>query len=316
MSPASEAPAFAAIVDRVSQASPLQRKAVTRWLAQADARFWQRAETFARKLDSYLAKHALSPQYVVDSYLGLCADMLAEQKKFAKTGRYSLRRQSEALERVYDSPAVMSSYMFGVALSQFLWPNHYKLYDFHLAQLQRHKDAESYLEIGPGHGLFLVAALEALPRARFTAVDISATSLAMSQSIVSHFAPGHAVEFVQGDASATGFSRSFDLVSICEVLEHLDCPGAVLERLRGAIAEGGAMILTTCANCPAVDHVYLFDSVAHIRREVERAGLRISAELCLPVGDIAERDWESRAAEINYAALVVADTRPARTVCA
>ena len=38
--------------------------------------------------------------------------------------------KSQLLEKVYDNVSEMKSYVYGIALSQFLWPTHYSMYSF------------------------------------------------------------------------------------------------------------------------------------------------------------------------------------------
>ena len=85
----------------------------------------------------------------------------------------------------------MKAYMMGLALSQFLWPNHYEIYrafETHLKSIG--PNLKSYLEIGPGHGLFLLKVLEYLPpEADIHAVDISAASIDLTRSIIQRLKP-------------------------------------------------------------------------------------------------------------------------------
>lgn len=290
-------------VDLVSSRSPLQKKAIRAFLSKQDEDYWQSAEHFAEELMEFLADKRLKPEFVADAYLKMCKGMLSQQIAFKRTGTYSCAHSSEAYEQVYSSEEEMSSYMYGLALSQYLWPNHYALFRYFQNICSGVNGVRNYLEIGPGHGLYLIEAMRLFPDAEFSAVDISPVSLRISQELVSHFAHGHSCSFRVQDAREIS-SGAYDFISMCEVLEHLDDTMPLLKKLHDLTATGGRVFITTCANCPAIDHTYLYDSVAHIRRELCEAGFKILQDLPLAVGDVPEDLWEMQKVEVNYAALL------------
>ena len=79
--------------------------------------------------------------------------------------------------------------MVGLALSQYLWSTHYAMFSHLKETLEKNKtNIQCYLEVGPGHGLFLKEALTILGmQCDYTAVDISDTSLELTKSIISFF---------------------------------------------------------------------------------------------------------------------------------
>ena len=198
--------------------------------------------------------------------------------------------------------------MYGVALSYFLWPNHYEMYNFFISESKKINTVNTYLEIGPGHGLFLVEALKTFPGADFVAVDISPISRNISQSIVNHFTGSQQCDFHIQDINRFE-GGIYDYIVMCEVLEHLDQPLPILLKAKKMLAHNGRLFLTTCANCPAVDHVYIYDSVDHIRTQIHEAGFDILTDLPLAVGAYPKNEWREKRVEVNYAAMVL----PARS---
>jgi hypothetical protein len=87
-------------------------------------------------------------------------------------------------------------------------------------------------------------------------------------------------------------------------LEHLDDAPGMLRRLHQLLAQDGRLFITTCANCPAIDHVYHFTSVQHIRDTLTQAGLSIVEEVVAPSEDRSEADLERMKIDIAYAALL------------
>jgi len=294
---------FSRFISIIEQKNSLQKKAVHLFLDTCDNLYWKRAEQFAEKLSSLLEKENLSKEYTVDSYLKMCRNMLIEQVKFKKTGRYSLQNAAQAEAKIYLSEQEMASYMYGLALSCFLWPNHYAMYDFFISESKKLSDINFYLEIGPGHGLYLVESIKNFPRAKFEAIDISPISKRISEAIVTHFTGKSECEFRIQDVNCIETGK-YDYIVMCEVLEHLDDPLSTLINLRSLLSEEGRFFLTTCANCPAIDHVYLYDSIDHIRNEIKNAGFYIITDLPLAVSDFPENEWQKERVEVNYAAMV------------
>ncbi|ALT77351.1 class I SAM-dependent methyltransferase [Paucibacter sp. KCTC 42545] len=298
---------FHQIIQAIGQKNPLQKKMIAGVMANADPLFHARVASFSENFGRLLQAHAIPVEKVADCYTKLCKDMLLEQIKFRKTGRYSSTSFAEVAQRVYHSESEMEAMVYGLAISQFLWRNHYGLFDFFIdtiARLEASKPVNSYLEIGPGHGLHLVESLRCFKSAHFDVVDISAISLALSQKVVQQFAPGHAVSFHQKDVCEFSGANAYDLVVINEVLEHLEDPLAMMRTIAGLIGDEGHVFLTTCANAPSVDHIFLYDSVEAMQAQIAEAGLTIVAEKILPVEDKFPREqWKELKVEVNYAAL-------------
>ncbi len=290
-------------VEKVQKRDPFQKKAINTFLAHQDEKYWLRAESFAKNLLGLLKKNGLSQEYIVDSYLKMCKNMLSQQVVFKRTGVYSCADSQTAFANVYNSETEMSSYMYGVAVSQFLWPNHYAMFDFFMDTIARFSNVKKYLEIGPGHGLFLVEAMRHFRAAQFSAIDISPVSLRISKEIVDHFTGGQSCSFQISDVQNLD-SASYDFISMCEVLEHLDQTIPLLKKLHSMLTAEGHLFITTCANCPAIDHTYLYRSVHHIRQELQEAGFKILADISLPIENKPENMWEEERVEVNYAALL------------
>ena len=298
---------FKRIVSNIKAKYPLQKKMIARELADRDGLFWERAASFSQDFERLLSDGNVTDERVADCYIKLCKDMTIEQIKFRKTGRYSATSFAEVAERVYHSETEMEAMVYGLAISQFLWRNHYALFDFFITTLRELEDrgeVKRYLEIGPGHGLHLVEGLRAFSSAHFDVVDISATSLDVSQRVVQCFAPGRDVDFHLADIADFKSSGDFDLIVINEVLEHLEDPLAMMRRAADLIGDEGHVFLTTCANAPSIDHIFLYDSVEAMQAQIREAGLTITSEIILPVGaHVPRAEWTARKVEVNYGAL-------------
>ncbi len=299
---------FHGLIDRIGEKSPLQAKKLAAYLSGCDEAYFREADDFVQRYSSFLDKRAISMSTAVDAYLKMCGDMLRCQVAFLRSGRYPTASAGEATEAVYHDPDEMLSYMVGLAVSQFLWGTHYRMFTFFRELIERRGSAvKNYLEVGPGHGLFLNAALEQMPALeQAIAVDISPTSLELSEAIVRHFRPAdQRVRFRLGDVTKTSFDRKFDFITMGEVLEHLDTPKELLMSLRKMLAPNGGMFVSTCALCPAIDHVAQFDTVDDIRVLIRASGFTIESELALPVETMSVAEAEKAKVTINYCAHLV-----------
>ncbi len=97
------------------------------------------------------------------------------------------------------------------------------------------------LEVGCGVGAQTVTLAQRSPAARFTAVDISADSIAAAKRRTAGAGLTN-VEFRQADLFALPFhAASFDHVFVCFVLEHLARPVEALAILKGLLRPGGTI---------------------------------------------------------------------------
>ncbi|WP_320173881.1 class I SAM-dependent methyltransferase [Maridesulfovibrio sp.] len=228
-----------------------------------------------------------------------------ETINFIRTGSYSSYSSAEAFKNVYSQDQKMAGYIYGLALSQFLWPNHYEMFSFYLKQCDKIKNSISrYLEIGPGHGLYLAHSIEKMPNADITAVDISPASIKITRDVLDSFYGDQAKYRLECKDVHEMADSSYDFIVMGEVLEHVDDPSHILKKLHSVLIDDGYLFVTTCANCPAIDHVYLYDGVAAIRDQLESCGFRIVDDLALALSDRPEEEWKSRKELVNYAALL------------
>jgi 2-polyprenyl-3-methyl-5-hydroxy-6-metoxy-1,4-benzoquinol methylase len=298
---------FLDLVERIYAKSPLQKKRLSAYLAGRTPAFFQEADKFAVRYGDFLVTRGISIDYAVDAYLKMCGNMLRCQMDFMRTGRYPVESSDQANQAVYSSDSEMLSYMVGLGISQFLWSTHYEMFSFFSAAIhERSSLISSYLEIGPGHGLLLEKALTLGNKlTEAVAVDISPTSLGLAQAIVAHSMPDkNIVRFVLGDILKTDLGRQFDFITMGEVLEHVNQPNTLLIRLKQMLAPEGHGFISTCANCPAIDHVYQFDTVDQIRAMITSSGLIIEKDLPLSVEDMSVSEAEKKRITINYCALV------------
>ena len=295
-------------LELIYRKAPFQKKKIQSFLENKDPSFYEQANVFVSDYEKYLEAQGLQFEFAIDAYLAMCKDMIVCQVSFMKTGKYPTENQSQAFFEVYNSREVMFGYMVGLGFSQFLWSSHYEMYEHLKAELQLGKqDISSYLEIGPGHGLFLKYALQNLnANCDFKVIDISETSIDMARSLMEldPHSENKNIEYITGDFLEFHDNKKFDVIVMGEVLEHVDNPNEMLLKIKDLLAPTGKAFISTCINCPMTDHVFHFNTVDEVKEILTSAGLQILSERILPVEDLPMEDIVSRKITINYSAMV------------
>ena len=277
-------------IDRITAAEPKLGKRVRKFYDSTDAVYRRRAEDFFHRYKHFVESQGKTFEFGVDCFVRLQRSMNELRTEFLKLGRYANTSFEDVNRAVYANPDAMQEHMHGLVFAQFLWPDQYLRFQFFSDRLPEYAPrVKRYLEIGGGHGLYLTEAVRQLPQAEAHLVDVSETSLAMAQGISQaprvQFHWMNVFDFPDG---------GYDFITMGEVLEHVEDPRTLLDKVRRMLAPGGRAYITTPANAPMVDHIYLFNNAGEIRAMFQEAGLRIEheakqfAEAGLPE-EIAER---------------------------
>lgn len=293
------APNIRQLAEAVIEQNPTHRHFMQAALAGLSA---QEAE----RLDSYVSfclKKGVDVPYLAECYLTIVSDTLREQIFFQKNGHYRHDSFAAVAKDVYFNPDYMSHYMHGLALTAFLWPNHLAMFTFFEKTLPRDKRG-AYLEIGPGHGYYLMTAMALSGYSAFTGVDISETSIAMTRELISHFSKGRGagaelrcLDFLAAELPAEGF----DAIVMGEVLEHVEQPELFLRRIHSLAKKDAYIYVTTCINAPAVDHIYLFRTPEQLTEMFKSCGLAIKDQLLCPYQGLTLAESLEKKLAINVA---------------
>jgi 2-polyprenyl-3-methyl-5-hydroxy-6-metoxy-1,4-benzoquinol methylase len=301
----SDYPELAQIVNLISSENPLQRKRINAFLVRQDPGYWQFAEELSRTLNRAFLRTEQDRIAAARSYNRTCMDLLREQIRFRRVGTYLLQDAQVAQETVYSQDAVMRYYVVGLLLSYLFWPNHYEIFRFFQEHVGR-ISINRCLEVGAGHGLFTAEVLHRVPGARLTLVDISETSIELVREMLVTFGiESSRVEFIRGDYLESVLpTGNFEFIIMGEVLEHVNDAPRFLSLSRELLRPGGTLFLSTCVNCPAVDHVYHFHKVGEIQDLIAAAGLSVVRELTLPAEAVPKERWEEELVTINYCGIL------------
>jgi 2-polyprenyl-3-methyl-5-hydroxy-6-metoxy-1,4-benzoquinol methylase len=241
------------------------------------------SEHFPNQLDeliglvkSYFINVGLSSERVADDYLKMIRDMRIEGIYFFKYGKYRCENQTIANDYVYSKPDVMSYYMNALLVSQVMWKHHFNIFMYFQTQIKslfKNYSKLNILDIGPGHGFFSYIVKKEFPKYEtIDIVDISETSLEMTNKIIG--TDGDKIRYFRKDVFDYGEEKKYDFIVLGEVLEHLDDPKGILNKLSKLLNPGGVIWITVPTNSPALDHVYLFKTKEEIVELVTDSGLR------------------------------------------
>ncbi|MBK6346050.1 MAG: class I SAM-dependent methyltransferase [Bacteroidales bacterium] len=261
-----------------------------------------KANEFFARYEHFLLGQKLSLDFSIDCYLRMIEDMNLERISFTRDGRYSSSSFSEVEERVYSSPEVMTYYMHGLVLAQFLWFEQYERFAFFYRHLvQTAGKVNSYLEIGGGHGLYLCQAIEQLSEVKhFDLVDISQFSLKLVDGIVD----SEDIHYHQMDIFDFSESQTYDFITMGEVLEHVEDPLALLKKIGRLLGKNGISFISAPVNAPMIDHIYLFNNEQEIRELISTAGLRIIDEKRMASEHVGDKFAARFRVPVMYAAMV------------
>lgn len=277
-----------------------------------DKNFKSTAETYLQHYCDFLMKNFdVNMDFIVDSYLIMVQDYILEQIRFIKKQQYRYSTIQEADENVYSNEEYMFRYMIGMALSQFLWTNHKKMFEFFKKNIKLHQ-GEAYLEIGCGHGLYFLESIKNNYFKSYETIDISQASLDITEKFISHFfgkIPTN-VKFINQDVttSNTKSFNKFDFITMGEVLEHVENPKSLLNAIYSLLTDTGYVFISTCANCPVKEHIYLYSTIDEIRQQFFDCGFKIQEELVISNDNTKEEEWITKKSNLSYAAILKKDS--------
>jgi len=174
------------VISKIDTRNPIHAGKLRKNIQRADREYLDKAEVFLDKYVKILAGMGKDLDYGVDCYHMMISEMMYEQVRFMESGRYANTSFEEVNRKVYGNPQVMTYYMHGLLLSQFLWRHHYLIFKFFTGSLGKYRTViKNYLEIGGGHGLFISEALELLEKeVKYEFIDISSSSIEIAKQFV------------------------------------------------------------------------------------------------------------------------------------
>jgi 2-polyprenyl-3-methyl-5-hydroxy-6-metoxy-1,4-benzoquinol methylase len=276
------------------------------WISQRDEAYLAKATDFFRRYRDYIESTGRTLEYGLDCYLKLRARMVHERLEFLRSGHYANRSFAEVEKQIYSNPAAFEYHMHGLMFAQFFWPEQYTRFRFFSDHIRNElAQGGRYLEIGGGHALYILEAMSQAPwNTAFELVDISPSSMALAQGITR----GLAIDFRLMNICDFAPDVKFNFITMGEVLEHVEAPLQLLVQVRNLLAPGGKTFISTPANSPTIDHIYLFNDADEIRAMLKDAGFEILREAT----QYADNVNAEKARKLKVALMYAAFVTPAR----
>lgn len=299
MNTAIERPMLSELVAHIDASSPMHGRSLPAAIAALKPAEADELERYMR----FCAAEGWGIERMTQAYITIANDTLREQVYFQRHHRYRHDSFDSVAADVYFDADYMARYMYGLALTLFLWPNHLQIFRY----FQRFISATSggtYLEIGPGHGTFFRHAMLHGGFHTCVGVDLSPTSLEMTRRVLESLGvlPGVSWRLVKADLlAASDIGGNYDVIVMGEVLEHVERPERFLKRIRELAAPGAQIYVTTAVNAPAIDHIYLFSSVQEVEDLARAADLTPRDVFATPYVGCTMEETVARCLPINVA---------------
>ncbi len=287
------------LINEIVATNPLQKKFLQNSVDQLN-------DEHRKGLQDYLSfciKQGKSITFLANAYNFIVKETMREQMYFRKHKKYRYSFYHEVSGSVYLNEEYMSKYMYGLAITSFLWKQHQLIHSF-FEQVLPHNKNGNFLEIGPGHGFYFMHALRSTQFDHFTAIDLSPTSVEMTKAIVTANMKNIYSEnwnIYECDFLEMKSDEKFDGLVMGEVLEHVEKPLAFLEKIHSIVNEDSFVYITTCANAPEIDHLFLFRNDQEVTDMVRQAGFEIDKQLVVPYGDYTVAETIDKALPLNIA---------------
>ena len=252
----SQPPLLSLLIKSIITSNPMQEDPLEEILFT----LWDEEKNQLEQYLSFCSSINISIDILAKAYNTITMDTLREQIFFQRHGRYRYSSFEEVANKVYFDPQYMTYYMYGLALTLFLWPNHLEVFRFFKSKMPCIKKGR-YLEIGPGHGFFFKYAAQNSKLDLCLGVDISPTSLEMTRQLLTLESSLRNItwKLINADfLTMPDTQEKFDAIVMGEVLEHVEQPLLFLLKIKEFAKENTFIFITTVINAPAVDHIYLF----------------------------------------------------------
>jgi 2-polyprenyl-3-methyl-5-hydroxy-6-metoxy-1,4-benzoquinol methylase len=290
------------ISDLLEKTNAIQAKKYSAFLAGCDDLYRHRANLFFSQYERLLTHLGKDFSYSIDCYNQMNTDMLYERIRFIETGKYSNESFEDVKKAIYLNPNAFEHHMHGLAIAQFVWWDQYQRFSFFADNLKKYTaDTKRYLEVGGGHGLYISEAFRQFPvDTVFDLVDISPTSIEMSKVALDT----DKVNYILKDIFDFDGTEKYDFITIGEVIEHVEDPKALMQKLGELLTDNGTIYVTTPANAPMIDHIYLFHDAADIRSFLTDAGFRIESDRAVFAENMEEKKAIKNKVPLMYAAFI------------
>lgn len=291
-------------ITHVSNQSELQRKYLQKWNITEKEKVELRII-----LSFFLEKYNYTLDYLADAYIFINNMVMEETYYFIKYGKYRNESFEEVNKEIYQNTKYMDRLMCGLTISDYIWINHIKMIRYY----EKHLDSfrgKKYLEIGPGFGQYLKMSILKDNFDEYLAVDISPVSVKKCRDYLEYcgIKIDKKCNIIEKNFENLTINDKFDFVVMGEMLEHVEKPLNVLNKIYTLLNQNGKAFITTVINAPTIDHIFLFKTVKDVLDIVRNAGFKIEDYFCATAGDISFEKAEKKKKGINIALILKKQT--------
>ena len=222
--------------------------------------------------------------YIANAYIFINDMVMEETYYFIKNGKYRYSSFAEVDKIVYSDPEYMEKYMIGLSISDYIWINHIKMLRYFEENIGKFR-GERYLEIGPGFGQYLTRALTQGEFTTYDVCDVSKTSVDRCNKYLKYRGLSDKCTVVERNFFQYDSNYKYDCIVMGEVLEHVEEPELMLEKIYELLNQDGKAFITTVINAPTVDHIALFESIEQVLGMVKGVGFKVNDYQCTTEGD-------------------------------
>jgi 2-polyprenyl-3-methyl-5-hydroxy-6-metoxy-1,4-benzoquinol methylase len=268
------------LLSAIAQQNPAHAKKLRRQLPFDNVTYSSAAERFFSHWLGNNENYSLDD--IIADYLSLIEEMAQLQKNYATTGRYPNTSFKAVCEDFYSDSARMNRHLNGLALAQFLWIDQIQRFEF-FNEWIGHLESGPYMEIGPGHGLYLETAfrLGQQKLSPFVVIDVSQSSLDRARFFVGEQPSYHLCDFLEFSEKKT-----FGAIAFGEVLEHVEEPSKFLGKLHSLLNRNGSVFFSSPIHAPMPDHIIAYESIDQLRELLRENQFHISEESICAVDNL------------------------------
>lgn len=268
-------PSIALLHDYISENQRFSKSAIPRCV-QAFGPGW--LEDFEAVLSTLFASKSLLSS-AADGYGKFAMRSMRLQVEFEKNLAYKSKTYAEAAAEVYfNEKHMMEEYLPGLLLSHYLWLHHYRqlrFFETAFISSMAASDAQNFVEVGIGTGVYSSLALRQLKGIRGTGFDISPSSKQFAETQLNALGFCDRYQVILRDIVSDPLATKVDWLICVEVLEHLEDPLSFLVGLKRNLALGGKAFITAAVNAAHDDHIYLYRNADEVLDQLKEAGFTL-----------------------------------------